>query len=415
MASVDGPGGRSAAGSRGVWRERLGLADGARTLPLYAGGFLGPFGGAMVAPLIPKIADSLDTTVGYVAASITVYMVPFALLQLVSGTIAERLGGGRVVRLGYVLYGIAAVLCALAPEIWTFLAGRALMGAANAFLSPILLAALYELVPPAVLGRTVGTFAAAQTAGIAFAPVLGGALGEASWRLAFLLVAGVSCTLAVQRLHVSGAREGGKQRPGLRTLLDRWIALLAATATAGYLGFTSIGFVVALVCSREFGLGSATTGLVVAAYGAGGVLVGRAAGRLVDRGNRPKIAFLGGVACALTVLALVFLPNVWSFALVYFGVGLTGAVAWTALNTIVVESFPANRAGAVSAYSAFKFVGVALGPLVYIPLFNAGTRQPFAVAAGLSALFALLVLPWLTRYVGNRPAAGLSEARGARP
>lgn len=388
------------------------------TLPLYAGGFLGPFGGSMVAPLIPTIAGSLDAGVGAVAASITVYMVPFAALQLVSGTMAERVGGGRVVRLGYVAYGAAAALCALAPEIWTFLAGRAAMGAANAFLSPILLAALYELVPADALGRSVGTFAAAQTAGIAFAPVLGGALGEVSWRLAFLLVAAVSGILAVRSLAVHGPAESGRASPGLRTLLDRWIALLAATATLGYLGFTSIGFVVALVCAREFDLGSAGSGLVVAAYGAGGVLVGRSAGRLVDRSSRPTIALFGGASCTAAVLSLAFAPSAWSLALLYLAVGLAGGVAWTALNTIVVESFPENRAGVVSAYSAFKFAGTALGPLVYVPLLDAGARVPFIVAAGLSALFTLLLVPWFRRYAGQQPAGApgaLSEAQEARP
>ncbi|MBA2536638.1 MAG: MFS transporter [Actinobacteria bacterium] len=134
------------------------------TLPLYAGGFLGPFGGAMLVALIPNVAEGLDTSIALVAAAITTYMVPFAVLQLVSGTLAERLGSRRVVRTSYLVFGGAALLCAFAPNIWMFLGARALMGAANAFLSPILLAALSEVVAPDVLGRTVGTFAAWQTA-----------------------------------------------------------------------------------------------------------------------------------------------------------------------------------------------------------------------------------------------------------
>ncbi|MGH3059702.1 MAG: MFS transporter, partial [Gaiellaceae bacterium] len=169
------------------------------TFPLYVGGFLGPFGGAMLIAVIPNVARGLDTSLGYVAAAITAYMVPFAVLQLVSGTLAERLGARRVVRAGYLVFGAAALACALAPDIWSFFAARAVMGAANAFLSPILLAALSEVVAPEVLGRTVGTFAAAQTAGLMLAPVLGGALGEVSWRLGFVLVAVVSAALALPR------------------------------------------------------------------------------------------------------------------------------------------------------------------------------------------------------------------------
>jgi MFS transporter, ACDE family, multidrug resistance protein len=250
------------------------------TFPFYVGGFLGPFGGAMLMALIPNVASGLDTSLGYVAAAITVYMVPFAALQLVSGTLAERLGARRVVRSGYVVYGAAAVACALAPEIWGFLAARAVMGAANAFLSPILLAALSEVVAPEVLGRSVGTFAAAQTAGLTLAPILGGAIGEVSLRFAFILVAAVAVVLALPRLSMAPAeRRAEEEGASMRVLLNRWITLLAVQGLLGYLGFTAIGFLLVLVAADEFGLGSIWRGLLVAGYGIGGILLGRYATR----------------------------------------------------------------------------------------------------------------------------------------
>ncbi|MGH3061667.1 MAG: MFS transporter [Gaiellaceae bacterium] len=369
------------------------------TFPLYVGGFLGPFGGAMLIAVIPNVARGLDTSLGYVAAAITAYMVPFAVLQLVSGTLAERLGARRVVRAGYLVFGAAALACALAPDIWSFFAARGVMGAANAFLSPILLAALSEVVAPEVLGRTVGTFAAAQTAGLMLAPVLGGALGEVSWRLGFVLVAVVSAALALPRQSLgAGERPAEAGAASLRALLNRWISLLAAKALLGYLGFTAIGFVLVLVAAEEFGLGSGARGLLVAGYGVGGILLGRYAGTVVDRAGRPATALAGAVACTAGVLGLAFAPSVWSLALVYFGVGCASAFVWAGLNTIVVESFPENRAGATSAYSAFKFAGVAIAPLVYVPLFHVDTRLPFLLAAACSALLAVLVVPWFARY-----------------
>jgi MFS family permease len=370
------------------------------TFPLYVGGFLGPFGGAMLIAIIPNVAHGLDASIAQVAAAITAYMVPFAVLQLFSGTVAERLGPRRVVRAGYIGFGAAALGCALAPEIWSFLAARAVMGAANAFLSPILLAALSEVVAPAVLGRTVGTFAAAQTAGLTFAPILGGVLGEISWRLAFVLVAVVSGVLALPRQTLGAAERPSADAPraSLRALLNRWIALLAGQAVLGYLGFTAIGFVLVLVAAEEFGLGSSTRGLLVAGYGIGGILLGRYAGSVVDRIGRPSTALAGAVACTAGVTGLIFAPNVWAFALVYFAIGCASTFVWAGLNTIAVESFPENRAGATSAYSAFKFAGVAIAPLVYVPLFQVDTRLPFVLATGLSALLAVLILPWFRRY-----------------
>ena len=370
------------------------------TFPLYVGGFLGPFGGAMLVAIIPNVAHGLDASVTQVAAAITAYMVPFAVLQLFSGTLAERLGPRRVVRAGYIGFGAAALGCALAPEIWSFLAARAVMGASNAFLSPILLAALSEVVAPAVLGRTVGTFAAAQTAGLTFAPILGGVLGEINWRLAFVLVAVVSVVLALPKQTLGAAERAATDAPraSFRTLLNRWIALLATQAMLGYLGFTAIGFVLVLVAADEFALGSSARGLLVAGYGIGGILLGRYAGSVVDRIGRPSAALAGAVACTAGVVGLVFAPTVWGLALVYFAIGCASTFVWAGLNTIAVESFPENRAGATSAYSAFKFAGVAIAPLIYVPLFHVDTRLPFVLAAAFSALLAVLILPWFGRY-----------------
>ena len=100
----------------------------------------------------------------------------------------------RVVRIAYLAYAAFCLLAAVAPGIEVFLVARALQGAANAFLTPLLLAGLAEITPPQRLGRAVGTFAAVQTAAIAFSPLAGGAGSRA--RLA-------------RRVH----RPGGRRTP----------------------------------------------------------------------------------------------------------------------------------------------------------------------------------------------------------
>jgi MFS family permease len=149
---------------------------------------------------------------------------------------------------------------------------------------------------------------------------------------------------------------------------------------------------------------------VVACYGAGGILLGRAGGSAADRFGRPQTALTGAALCTVGVLGLAYAPTAWSLALLYFGIGCASAFVWAGLNTIAIESFPDNRAGAVSAYSAFKFVGVAVGPPLYVPLLDAGARLPLLAAAGFAALSSLLVLPWL-RWYRRSLEAGLEASR----
>ncbi|MET1072308.1 MAG: MFS transporter, partial [Umezawaea sp.] len=109
---------------------------------LYAGGLLGPFGGAMTSSVLPEIGADFHRTAGDAAITLTLYLLPFAALMLFSGTLGARWGAVRTVRIAYLAYTAASLLCAAA---WTFpvlLTGRVLQGAANAFTTPLLLTAL---------------------------------------------------------------------------------------------------------------------------------------------------------------------------------------------------------------------------------------------------------------------------------
>ena len=106
--------------------------------------------------MLPELGASYGVGSGDAAVSVTAYLLPFAALQVVSGTLGERWGRQRTVRVAYVAYTAASLLCALAPTFAVFLGGRALQGVANAFTTPLLFAALASSVPPERLGRALG-------------------------------------------------------------------------------------------------------------------------------------------------------------------------------------------------------------------------------------------------------------------
>ena len=141
--------------------------------PLYVGGFMGPFGGAMVNAMLPELAAGLGTSVGTAATAVTWYMIPFSTLMLVSGTVGARFGLARAIRIAFITYTVASAICVVATAPVPFLDGRMLQETANAFTTPLLLALIAELVPPQRLGRALGTYAACDAAEQAFAPFVG--------------------------------------------------------------------------------------------------------------------------------------------------------------------------------------------------------------------------------------------------
>jgi len=368
------------------------MARGGPTLPLYVGGFIGPFGGAVLSVLIPQLRDDFGASTAEVAVAIPAYLVPFALLQLVSGTIGERLGRRRVVRYGYIAYAVFSLLAAVAPSIELFIGTRALQGASNAFLTPLLLAGLAEVVAPERLGRSVGTFAAVQTAAIAFSPLLGGLLGEVDWRLAFVAPGIAAAALAFFPPEEGELRDADAAPARLRAVMTPRVGWLSLAAFAGYAGITGLGFLVALVAADDFGLGSIERGAVVAGFGFAGMIVGRAAGGLVDSFGRVRMAVTGAALTGGVIAAIGFSESTLLLTILWTTAGLTSTLVWTGLNTLAIEAVPGNRAGATSVFSAFKFAGNAAAPLMWLPLYAIDVRFAFLGAGLLAASVAAISL-----------------------
>ena len=369
----------TATSSRG--RERAARAG------LYAGGYLGPFGGGVIAVLIPELRHAFDASTAQVTAGITAYLVPFAALQVVSGTLGERFGVARTIRLAYVAYSIASFGVAATTAIGPFLVARAAQGAANAFTSPLLLAAIAEATDDAALGRAMGTFAAVQTAGIVSAPLIGGLAGAIDYRLAFVGPAVVALVLTVAPLP-RGAERSHADPPRLRAALTRRTAWTSAAAFLAFLGITGIGFLVALRAADAFGLGPTERGLLLAGFGASGVVSGRPAGGLVDRLGAVRVATAGALIAAVLMPFLGLVGSAGLLALIWTSAGLASTLVWAGLNTLMVRAAPANRAGAVSLVGAFKFTGNAIAPLVLLPIYEERVWVAFAAGGVLSAAIA---------------------------
>jgi MFS family permease len=165
--------------------------------------------------MLPELGATHGVSAGTASMSVTAYLLPFAAVMLVSGTLGERWGRRRTVVLAYALYTVASVAAVLATTLPLFLAARVLQGVANAFTTPLLLAALAVAVPRQRLGRALGWFGSLQAAGQTFAPLVGGLAAEVDWRFAFAGVAVVAVLLGIVGIP-AGTATGGP-RPALRT------------------------------------------------------------------------------------------------------------------------------------------------------------------------------------------------------
>jgi predicted MFS family arabinose efflux permease len=360
----------------------------------YAGALLGPFGGALVAPMLEELSDTFDTTRGQAAGSITAYFIPFAFFLLFSGTLGERWGRRRTVRTAYLLSAASSLLCAAAPSLGVLLLGRGGQGIANAFITPLLVAGLAEEVAEGRLGVSLGTFVSFQMAGSSLAPAIGGIAGDLDWRYGFVAVASAGIVLAV--VPPRGEPRRAATAPPWRPLFTVRLGLLALSSFASSAGCLGVAFLIAGRARDEFGFGASGAGFILLGYGVAGLLTSSVWGRSLDRIGAARGATLSALGGAVLVVATGVVGAGWLLALFWALTGGIVSLYMVAHQELTVSILPANRAGAVSAVNSFRFLGISLAPMFWSGLYDRRASFAFAAAGALTAISGLAVVAFAT-------------------
>ena len=170
--------------------------------------------GSVVNVGLPAIGTSYHADAAGLQWVVNAYLLPLSALLLLGGAAGDRFGTRRLLMIGVALFGVASVLCAMAPDLGWLLAARFIQGISAAVLMPSSLAILGRSFSGEAKGRAIGIWAAAGTAGAALGPVLGGWLIDAgSWRLIFLINVPLAvAAIVLAWLYVDADNNDGSRR-----------------------------------------------------------------------------------------------------------------------------------------------------------------------------------------------------------
>jgi EmrB/QacA subfamily drug resistance transporter len=270
---------------------------------------------------LPKIQNELSLSDAGRSWVITAYVLTFGGLMLLGGRLGDTIGRKRTFIVGVTLFTISSVLCAVAWDEVTLVIARLSQGVGSAIASPTglaLVATTFSKGP--ARNAATAVFAAMTAIGSVMGLVVGGALTEFSWRLAFLV--NVPIGLVMIYLARAALRETNRERMKLDAA-GAMLATLACTAAVfafsmgpekGWVSLTTLGSgVVAIAAAIAFAIVERTAENPVVPFD-----LFRDRNRLV---TFVAIFLAGGVMFSLTVSIGLYVQDILGYSALGAGVG----------------------------------------------------------------------------------------------
>src|SRR3954447_14470345 len=134
---------------------------------------------------LPDILRDLHTDLFALMWIVVGYTLVATVLVLNAGRVADMFGRARTYTLGFAIFTLASVFCAIAGDATQLIAGRVVQGIGGAFLMANSAALVTDAFPRRELGRALGINAMVVGAGLILGPILGGWLTSFGWRTVF--------------------------------------------------------------------------------------------------------------------------------------------------------------------------------------------------------------------------------------
>ncbi len=356
----------------------------------------------------PFAETTLDASMWFLVAEFVGYVAFVGVWGLASDVTGRRIpfivAGAVVGAVGYLALAGAPMLGSVPFEgvlILRFLQGAMTIGAFS-----LTMTMLMDL--EGGHGRNMGAAGIAIGLGAALGAPAGGQLTELDpiaplvAAAALLVCVGGLVTLVTDR--VPGERRtsralvaGIRRRP---TLSIPYVFGFVDRLTAGF--FALVG---TLYFQATFGVGAATTGLLLACFFAPFALLQYPMGMLSDRIGRTIPIVVGSVCYGVGVLAVGAAPSVTTAAIAMVGVGVLGALVSPATMALVTDIADERERGlAMAGFNLAGSLGFLAGFLVGGTVASTYSYElAFLVVGGLEIAVAVVAVPVFVRLSLNSP------------
>jgi MFS family permease len=373
--------------NRPNWRALWASGDLGRFCFISSGILLHATNETMVATIMPGMVADISG-VELVGWSLSIYEIG----SIVAGASAGRLVSYMALRTNMVLaaliYAAGALICALAPDMKVFLAGRLLEGFGGGALVSLSYVSIERLFPRTIWPQLFAIVSVVWGVAAFSGPMIGAVISElASWRWAFGAFAIAGVVMASLSFAVLRGPQATQRKPSAAGRLPPFPFLPLACLAAAIMAIALAGV--------GFGVAGSTLLLVVGIAGIGGFFVldaTRPGSRLfpsrpldmrtpLGNGIVMMAAFSVGTI-AFSIYAPLILTSLHGVPILTTGYIIAAeSIAWSILSIIVANARPTQERPIIMIGSLMIFAGM-VGFVWAVPAGNLGFILACAVLQG---------------------------------
>ena len=349
--------------------------------------------------LLTPIAADLRITEGMAGQGIAISGAFAVLTSLFISSLAGS-SNRKTLLLGLtVAMGLSGAIVALAPNYFTYMVGRALIGVVVGGFWSMSAATAIRLVPSRDVPRALAIVNGGNALATVVAAPMGAYLGTViGWRGAFLCLVPLSLVALAWQWRTLPSMQAPARAPGIGqafkvfTLFKRpgvVVGMLASSLL--FMGQFALFTYVRPFLETVTDVHGATISLLLLVIGAAGFIGTVLIGRVLQRGFYRTLIVIP-VLMAATALALVAFGGWLAAVVVLLALwGLTGTSAPVGWWAWIAKAFPKDAEAGGGLFVAVVQLSIALGSTVGGLLFDhSGYRSTFFVSAAMLAICAVL-------------------------
>lgn len=369
---------------------------------------LGPFSIDMYLPGFPAIAEDLGTDDAHVSLTLTTYFIGISVGQLIYGPLLDRFGRKKPLLIGLGIYSLAAIGCALSPDVWWLIGMRLVLALGGCVGMVACSAIIRDHFSANEVARAFSSILLVMGVAPVVAPTLGGVFTEYfGWRSIFVFLFVIAVLLIVVIYFFLGESKGQDKKVSLKIgkIASNYMAVLSNSdfVLYGLAGSIAMAIMFAYISGIPFilmklyGVSETTFGWMFG-LNAFGFIAGSQINRfLLKRYN--LVTLTRRTSFIQLIVTLILLVGVWQFDLslpVFAGLLFSILFLLGFINpnstALSLEPFASGNVGSASAMNGSFKMGAGAAISALMGVFHNGTVFPMVIMAFVLALVSFLLL-----------------------